>query len=112
MDGVAEFLGGTVRLAEFNDDQRLKGLPEFLTRVGIHTGVAVVGDVGAADRLQYTAMGDTINVASRLEGMNKTYGTASWRARRLRHVAVRESCSGRSVWDRLRAATPRSNSLK
>jgi adenylate cyclase len=44
-------------LAEFNEDQRLKGLPEFLTRVGIHTGVAVVGNVGAADRLQYTAMG-------------------------------------------------------
>ena len=42
-----------------------KGLPEFRTRFGIHTGAAVVGSVGAADRLQYTAMGDTINVASR-----------------------------------------------
>ena len=36
---------------------------------------AVVGSVGAVDRLQYTAMGDTINVASRLEGMNKEHGT-------------------------------------
>jgi adenylate cyclase len=35
-----------------------------------------VGSVGAKERLQYTAMGDTVNVASRLEGMNKVYGTA------------------------------------
>lgn len=62
-------------LDEFNALQRFKGLPEFRTRIGIQTGTAVVGSVGAADRLQYTAMGDTINVASRLEGMNKTYGT-------------------------------------
>jgi adenylate cyclase len=62
-------------LAGFNEKQRLEGLPEFRTRFGIHTGQAVVGSVGAADRLQYTAMGDTINVASRLEGMNKQYGT-------------------------------------
>ena len=62
-------------LDEFNALQRFKGLPEFRTRIGIQTGAAVVGSVGAADRLQYTAMGDTINVASRLEGMNKAYGT-------------------------------------
>ena len=59
----------------FNAGQVAKGLPEFRTRFGIHTGAAVVGSVGAADRLQYTAMGDTINVASRLEGMNKAHGT-------------------------------------
>lgn len=63
------------RLRAFNAEQRKKGLPEFRTRFGIHTGTAVVGNVGARERLQYTAMGDTVNVASRLEGMNKTYGT-------------------------------------
>ncbi|OAP41392.1 adenylate cyclase [Sinorhizobium glycinis] len=63
------------RLAAFNAKQREKGLPEFRTRFGIHTGPAVVGSVGAKERLQYTAMGDTVNVASRLEGMNKDYGT-------------------------------------
>ncbi|NRP17371.1 Adenylate cyclase 1 [Ensifer adhaerens] len=63
------------RLQVFNDAQRRKGLPEFRTRFGIHTGTAVVGSVGAKERLQYTAMGDTVNVASRLEGMNKNYGT-------------------------------------
>ena len=62
-------------LAAFNAAQKRKGLPEFRTRFGIHTGEAVVGSVGAVDRLQYTAMGDTINVASRLEGMNKEHGT-------------------------------------
>lgn len=62
-------------LADFNAEQRRRGLPEFRTRFGLHTGEAVVGSVGAVDRLQYTAMGDTINVASRLEGMNKEHGT-------------------------------------
>ncbi|WP_322882973.1 adenylate cyclase Cya1 [Sinorhizobium medicae] len=63
------------RLRAFNAAQRARGLPEFRTRFGIHTGTAVVGSVGAKERLQYTAMGDTVNVASRLEGMNKDYGT-------------------------------------
>jgi adenylate cyclase len=59
----------------FNRVQRERGLPEFRTRFGIHTGPAVVGNVGGRERLQYTAMGDTINIASRLEGLNKSYGT-------------------------------------
>ncbi|WP_208948243.1 adenylate/guanylate cyclase domain-containing protein [Segnochrobactrum spirostomi] len=59
----------------FNAGQRAHGLPEFITRIGVHVGPAVVGSVGAEERLQYTGMGDTINVASRLEGLNKTYGT-------------------------------------
>ena len=59
----------------FNEANRLAGRPELVTRFGVHTGEAVVGSVGAQARRQYTAMGDTVNVASRLEGMNKQYGT-------------------------------------
>jgi adenylate cyclase len=74
-------------LAAFNREQSAKGLPEFRTRFGIHTGAAVVGSVGARERLQYTAMGDTINVASRLEGINKTYNTTI-----LASAAVERAC--------------------
>ncbi|MET0576100.1 MAG: adenylate/guanylate cyclase domain-containing protein [Mesorhizobium sp.] len=74
-------------LAHFNEAQRAKGLPEFRTRFGIHTGQAVVGSVGARERLQYTAMGDTINVASRLEGMNKVYHSTI-----LASAAVKQAC--------------------
>jgi adenylate cyclase len=52
-----------------------EGLPPFVTRFGIHLGDAVVGNVGSADRMEYTAQGSSVNLASRLEGLNKEYGT-------------------------------------
>ncbi len=58
-----------------NEENEKAGRPVLVTRFGLHTGIAVVGSVGAEDRRQYTAMGDTVNVASRLEGMNKQFGT-------------------------------------
>lgn len=59
-----------------NEENQRNGLPELITRFGLHTGPAVVGSFGAASRQQYTAMGDTINVASRLEGLNKEFDTS------------------------------------
>ncbi len=51
------------------------GRPGFRTRFGLHTGPAVVGNVGARDRINYTLVGAVANQASRLEGLNKMYGT-------------------------------------
>jgi len=54
---------------------RAQGLPEIHMRIGVNTCVAIVGNMGSATRLAYTAMGDGINAGSRLEGANKFWKT-------------------------------------
>jgi adenylate cyclase len=63
------------RNAEVNEAFRAEGWPPYTTRFGLHVGDAVVGNVGSSDRMNYTALGATVNLASRLEGLNKNYGT-------------------------------------
>jgi adenylate cyclase len=64
-------------LDRFNRDvvQAEYGMKPIGTRIGLNTGIAVVGNMGSTSRLNYTATGDTVNLAARLEGANKEYGS-------------------------------------
>jgi adenylate cyclase len=52
-----------------------EGLQPFAVRLGVHVGDAVVGNIGSLERMEYTILGNTVNLAARLEGLNKEYGT-------------------------------------
>ena len=58
-----------------NTQFKAEGLQPFVVRLGIHVGDAVIGNVGSAERMEYTALGNSVNLASRLEGLNKEYRT-------------------------------------
>jgi adenylate cyclase len=62
-------------LRELNEKWKSEGRPALATRIGINTGELIVGNMGSATRLNYTVVGDSVNLASRLEGLNKFYGT-------------------------------------
>jgi len=63
------------RLRELQDKWEQEGKDALFVRMGINTGDAVVGNMGSRMRMDYTAMGDSVNLASRLEGANKHYST-------------------------------------
>lgn len=60
----------------FNERQIQKGNPPMLTRFGMDFGPVIVGNIGTLQRMNYTALGDAVNVASRLEELSKLYGTS------------------------------------
>ncbi len=61
---------------DMNNRLSKEGYPELFTRIGLATGDMVVGNMGSSKRFDYTVMGSTVNLASRLEGANKVYGTS------------------------------------
>ena len=90
------------------------GLPPLFTRFGLHVDEVLVGHFGAPDRLSYTAMGDGVNLASRLEGLGKQYGVATLASeaivartegafvfRRVDLVAVKGKTKGVAVYELL-----------
>ena len=62
-------------IQEMNRSWEVKGKKPFWSRFGIHTGVTLVGNLGSQSRMNYTVVGDSVNLASRLEGVNKIYKT-------------------------------------
>jgi adenylate cyclase len=62
-------------LAALREEWKREGYPEVSARIGINSGPLVVGNMGSQKRLEYTVMGDSVNLASRLEGANKYYDT-------------------------------------
>jgi adenylate cyclase len=63
------------RLAELNGRRAAAGQPPLRNGIGIHTGSVLAGNIGSAERLTYALVGDAVNLASRLQGLNKELGT-------------------------------------
>ena len=69
-------IGMRDRLDGLNRRRRGQGFPELRMRVGLNSGRVVAGNIGTDQIFNYTVMGDAVNLASRLEGVNKEYGTS------------------------------------
>ncbi|MDH5751904.1 MAG: adenylate/guanylate cyclase domain-containing protein [Deltaproteobacteria bacterium] len=62
-------------MVELNKEWQARGLSEVRMRIGVHAGEVIIGNVGSEQRQDYTIIGDAVNTAARLEGVNKFFGT-------------------------------------
>jgi adenylate cyclase len=72
---ILSALAMTETLGKLNERWSSEGLPPLRMGVGIHTGEVFAGNVGRAGKVKYAVVGDTVNLASRVEGLNKEMGT-------------------------------------
>jgi len=63
------------RLKTVNQELNLRGFPSLFHGIGIHTGEVLAANIGSPERLSYALVGDTVNLASRVQGLNKEFGT-------------------------------------
>jgi adenylate cyclase len=80
------------RMTTRNSDWAAQGFSSLKVRIGIHSDAVLVGNIGSSERVSYTVMGDGVNVAARLEGLNKELGT--WVC--ISHSVYREA--GERLW--------------
>lgn len=72
---IKKHMAAVDELEELNKDSAKEGLPEIEIGVGLNTAEVVVGNMGSEKRFYYTVIGDGVNLAPRVEGINKSYGT-------------------------------------
>lgn len=73
LDALNAALEMRAALEQMNKNWAERGLPEIHFGIGIHSGPVLAGNIGAANRMEYTVIGDTVNTASRIEGLCKLY---------------------------------------
>ncbi len=99
-------------IAKLNDNWRKTGKAIFETRIGLHCGKTLVGNIGSSERINYTIIGDTVNLAARLESINKQYGTKiiisdavnqkigkNFKTRLLDNIAVKGKCDSLKIFE-------------
>ncbi len=74
LNAIKAALEMRARLAEMNEGFRARGAPEIRAGIGLHAGEVIAGNMGHIKRMEYTVIGDAVNLASRLEGLTKEFG--------------------------------------